>query len=109
MGLLGQKHAHIISSHKSGRIGQNKDAGPRVDPDPEIYRLYIQAVVDYRRKGNGPDTFRVQLQQDMVHGGIATDRHILDIFTIQVPLARLPTRLTGRIAVDAHQTQGCGF
>ncbi len=79
VGLLGDDTGHVIRPHEAGLIGQHVDVAGRVDGQAEIPRLDVQGVMEGRRIGGRTQITGIDIQEDVVHTGVAHQHRFVDV------------------------------
>ena len=62
IGLFGNEHAHVVSTHKPGLDRKHMDIGRRINLQPEITGLDVQGILHRGDKGRTADVLRVKAE-----------------------------------------------
>jgi hypothetical protein len=79
VGLFRDEHPHVVCAHKPGLVRKNAHISGFIDPNPEIPRFDIEALVDNRGKRRQPHMLGVELQQNVMHGRVSHNGHVHEV------------------------------
>ena len=82
--FFSQDDADIVTAHKPGFDGQHENVGSRIDIQPQFPGFQVETVVHGRCKGDFAQGGGVELQQDVMHGGVADNADIDNLLGVNL-------------------------